>query len=103
MFHLIRQTIRDNPVRVRTALGALLVLVGHYIPAVADVAVNDQAVDAITFLVLLLLGEGASRKMAAKYNPAPVPEDSRGDGSGRESASGRSAGTAPCSGRDSHR
>ncbi|MGW1837092.1 hypothetical protein [Streptomyces sp. NPDC002067] len=83
MFDLIRQAVRDNPVRVRTALGALLVLVGHYIPAVADVAVNEQAVDAITFLVLLFLGEGASRKVAAKYNPATVPEDSMGDGIGR--------------------
>ncbi|AIA05391.1 hypothetical protein [Streptomyces noursei] len=83
MIDLIRQAIRDNPVRVRTALGALLVLLGHYIPAVADVAVNDQAMDAITFLVILVLGEGASRKVAAKYNPAPVPEESVGDGTGR--------------------
>ncbi|MEU7186443.1 hypothetical protein [Streptomyces sp. NPDC045369] len=80
MFDVIRQAVRDHPVRVRSALGALLVLVGHYVPAVADVAVNDQAVDAITFLVILFLGEGASRKVAAKYNPAPVPE---GDGTGR--------------------
>ncbi|MCZ0970789.1 hypothetical protein O1L55_03320 [Streptomyces albulus] len=83
MFDLIRQATRDNPVRVRTALGALLVLLGHYIPAVADVAVNDQAMDAITFLVILVLGEGASRKVAAKYNPSPVPEESVGDGTGR--------------------
>ncbi|WP_431980803.1 hypothetical protein [Streptomyces qinglanensis] len=83
MFDMIRQAIRDNPVRVRTALGALLVLVGHCIPAVADVAVNDQAVDAITFVVILFLGEGASRKVAAKYNPATMPEDSAGDGTGR--------------------
>ncbi|MGV4924122.1 hypothetical protein K2224_27050 [Streptomyces sp. BHT-5-2] len=69
MFDLIRQAIRDNPVRVRTTLGAFPVLVGHYIPAVADVAVNDQAMDAITFLVILFLSAGASRKAAAKYNP----------------------------------
>ncbi|MGG7570363.1 hypothetical protein [Streptomyces sirii] len=83
MIDLIRQAFRDNPVRVRTALGALLVLVGHYIPAVADVAVNEQAMDAITLLVMLILGEGASRKVAAKYNPATLPDESMGDGTGR--------------------
>ncbi|MFE0191956.1 hypothetical protein [Streptomyces sp. NPDC058989] len=46
----------------------------------ADVAVNDQAVDAITFLVVLFLGEGASRKVAAKYNPVTLPDESVGDG-----------------------
>ncbi|MFE5616281.1 hypothetical protein [Streptomyces sp. NPDC056524] len=83
MLDLLRTLVRDNPVRVRAAGGALLVLLAQYVPAVADLAVNDTIVDGLTLVVLLVLGESASRKVAAKYNPAEIPPESAGDGNGR--------------------
>ncbi|WP_338932647.1 hypothetical protein WEB32_29730 [Streptomyces netropsis] len=80
MFDLVRTFVRDNPVRVRAAVGALLVLAGRYVPGLA---VDDSVVGAVTVVLVLLLGESASRKVGAKYNPAPVPTGSVGDGTGR--------------------
>ncbi|WP_172384872.1 hypothetical protein [Streptomyces sp. MNP-20] len=67
MFQTVRDLIRDNPVRVRAAVGALLVLVGQYVPVVKEMAGSEGVVDAVTLVVLLVLGESASRKVAAKY------------------------------------
>ncbi|MGW7270802.1 hypothetical protein ACWGH5_09805 [Streptomyces sp. NPDC054864] len=68
MFDLLRTFVRDNPVRVRAGVGALLVLLGQYVPAVAELAGSDTVVDGVTLVLLLVLGESASRKVAAKYN-----------------------------------
>ncbi|MGK5728191.1 hypothetical protein [Streptomyces sp. URMC 124] len=83
MFDLLRTFVRDNPVRVRAALGALLVLAGRYVPGLADLAVNDTVVDTATVVLVLLLGESASRKVGAKYSPAELPPESVGNGTGR--------------------
>ncbi|MFB7643895.1 hypothetical protein ACFC0S_03135 [Streptomyces sp. NPDC056084] len=68
-FDALKAFLRDNPVRVRAGIAAVLVLVAQTVPAVADVAVNDTVVDFLTFLVVLICGESASRQVAAKYNP----------------------------------
>jgi hypothetical protein len=69
VFNAIRTFVRDNPVRVRAGVGALLVLLGQYVPGVAEFAGSEAVVDGVTLALLVLLGESASRKVAAKYNP----------------------------------
>ncbi|MEU7200257.1 hypothetical protein [Streptomyces sp. NPDC045470] len=68
-FQSLAAFVRDNPVRVRSAVAALLVLVGQSIPALSNWAGSDTVIDFITFVVVVGLGESASRKVAAKYNP----------------------------------
>ncbi|AUG87155.1 hypothetical protein HOS58_gp23 [Streptomyces phage Attoomi] len=70
MLDTLLNLVKDNPVRVRAAVGALLVLVGQYVPAVKELAGSEAVVDGVTLVLLVLLGESASRKVAAKYNPA---------------------------------
>lgn len=61
MLDRVRAYLAERPVKVRTVIAAVLVFAGQYIPAVADVAGSDLAVDAITAVVLVALAGDAVR------------------------------------------
>lgn len=58
----------NHPVKVRAGVAAVLLLVGQYVPAVADYAGSDTVVDIVTGALLALLAGDAVR--AARKNRA---------------------------------
>ncbi|WP_328691166.1 hypothetical protein OG879_31450 [Streptomyces caniferus] len=66
MLETLRAIVRDNPVKVRAAIAAVLVLVGQLIPSIADVVGSDTIVDVLTGVVVVVLGADAARKVTQK-------------------------------------
>lgn len=64
ILNALRAVAREHPIRVRAAVASVLVLVGQLVPAVADVVGSVALVDAMTGIVIVLLGADAARVVA---------------------------------------
>lgn len=64
MFDTVRDWIRDNPVRVRAAIAALVGWLSHQFPQIETAIGSDALTGVLAGLLTLALGEAASRKVA---------------------------------------
>ncbi|MEV7467186.1 hypothetical protein AB0O20_11895 [Streptomyces kronopolitis] len=63
---VLREYAASNPIKVRAAIAAVLVLVGQLAPSIADVVGSDTIVDVLTGVVVVVLGADAARKATQK-------------------------------------
>jgi hypothetical protein len=64
MIESVRQWLKDNPVRVRAVVAALVGWLVHQFPQIQTVIGSDALVGVLVGLVTLALGESASRQVA---------------------------------------
>ena len=60
----VRAWLRDNPVRVRAAIAAVVGWLSHEVPQVTEELGSETLTGVLTGLVALFLGESASRRVA---------------------------------------
>ena len=76
--------LQANPVRVRSAVVAVLTLVGVAVPSLAGLESNDLAVGAALASVSLVLGRGAAKRVVLPGEDAPAePVDAGYEGKHR--------------------
>ncbi|ANZ17445.1 hypothetical protein O1L44_16235 [Streptomyces noursei] len=63
----MRETLRNNPVMVRSIIVALLSLLGTAVPALADIAVNEAVIGAGVALASVWLGLGAHQRVTPTH------------------------------------